>query len=74
MPKHRNKITNSKRQASEFRAFSVSFVYFMTACKFLEKMNLIILLCIPLVPAIIVTIYAVVTNKKEIRHTEPKTA
>jgi len=28
-------------------------------------MNLIILLCIPLVPAIIVTIYAVVTNKKE---------
>lgn len=26
-------------------------------------MNLIILLCIPLVPAIIVTIYAVVTNR-----------
>jgi len=37
-------------------------------------MNLIILLCIPLVPAIIVTIYAVVTNKKESEHTEPKTA
>jgi len=28
-------------------------------------MNLIILLCMPLIPAIIVTIYAVVTNKKE---------
>ena len=37
-------------------------------------MNLIILLCIPLVPAIIVTIYAVVTNKKEDKHTDPKPA
>jgi uncharacterized membrane protein YdjX (TVP38/TMEM64 family) len=37
-------------------------------------MDLIILLCIPLVPAIIVTIYAVVTNKKEHKPTEPKTA
>ena len=37
-------------------------------------MNLIILLCIPLVPAIIVTIYAVVTNKKRTEHTEPKPA
>ena len=37
-------------------------------------MNLIILLCIPLVPAIIVTIYAVVTNKKEHKPNEPKTA
>jgi uncharacterized membrane protein YdjX (TVP38/TMEM64 family) len=37
-------------------------------------MNLIILLCIPLVPAIIVTIYAVVTNKKENKDTEPKPA
>ena len=37
-------------------------------------MNLIILLCIPLVPAIIVTIYAVVTNRKKYTHTEPKTA
>ena len=37
-------------------------------------MNLIILLCIPLVPAIIITIYAVVTNRKETRHTEPETA
>jgi len=39
-----------------------------------RKMNLIILLCIPLVPAIIITIYAVVTNRKETRHTEPETA
>ena len=37
-------------------------------------MNLIILLCIPLVPAIIVTIYAVVTNRQEHKHTEPETA
>jgi hypothetical protein len=37
-------------------------------------MDLIILLCIPLVPAIIVTIYAVVTNRKETGHNEPKTA
>ena len=37
-------------------------------------MNLIILLCIPLVPAIIITIYAVVTNRKETRHTDPETA
>ena len=36
-------------------------------------MNLIILLCMPLVPMIIVTIYAVVTNRKDNRHTEPKT-
>ena len=37
-------------------------------------MELIILLCIPLVPAIIVTICAVVTNKKEHKHTGPETA
>jgi hypothetical protein len=37
-------------------------------------MNLIILLCIPLVPAIIVTICAVVDNRKANKHTEPKTA
>ena len=37
-------------------------------------MNLIILLCIPLVPMIIVTIYAVVTNRKDNKQTEPKTA
>jgi uncharacterized membrane protein YdjX (TVP38/TMEM64 family) len=37
-------------------------------------MNLIILLCVPLVPAIIVTIYAVVTNRKANKDTEPKTA
>ena len=37
-------------------------------------MNLIILLCIPLVPAIIITIYAVVTSEKKHTHTEPKTA
>jgi hypothetical protein len=37
-----------------------------------RKMNLIILLCMPLVPAIIVTIYAVVTYRKETRHTESK--
>jgi len=36
-------------------------------------MDLIILLCIPLVPAIIVTIYAVVTDKKKNKHTDPKT-
>jgi uncharacterized membrane protein YdjX (TVP38/TMEM64 family) len=35
-------------------------------------MNLIILLCMPLIPAIIVTIYAVVTNKKA--NTEQETA
>ena len=35
-------------------------------------MNLIILLCIPLVPAIIVTIYAVVTNGGRDKHSEPK--
>ena len=39
-----------------------------------RRMELIILLCIPLVPAIIVTIYAVVTNKKRPKHTEPETA
>jgi hypothetical protein len=37
-------------------------------------MNLIILLCIPLVPAIIVTICAVVDNKKRNKRTDPKTA
>jgi hypothetical protein len=37
-------------------------------------MNLIILLSMPLVLMIIVTIYAVVTNKKKTSHTEPKTA
>jgi len=37
-------------------------------------MNLIILLCIPLVPGIIVTIYAVVTNRKANKETELKTA
>ncbi len=37
-------------------------------------MNLIILLCMPLVPALIVTIYLMVSIKKEKRHTEPKTA
>jgi len=37
-------------------------------------MNLIILLCMPLIPAIIVTICAVVTNKKANKNTEPKTA
>jgi len=37
-------------------------------------MNLIILLCMPLVPAIIVTIYAVVTNRKANKDTEPETA
>jgi uncharacterized membrane protein YdjX (TVP38/TMEM64 family) len=36
-------------------------------------MNLIILLCMPLIPAIIVTIYAVVTNKKANKDIEPKT-
>ena len=38
-----------------------------------RKMNLIILLCMPLVPMIIVTIYAVVTNRKDHKHTEPTT-
>ena len=37
-------------------------------------MNLIILLCIPLVPALIVTIYLMVSIKKETRHNEPETA
>ena len=37
-------------------------------------MNLIILLCIPLVPALIVTIYLMVAVKKENGHTEPKPA
>jgi hypothetical protein len=37
-------------------------------------MNLIILLCIPLVPALIVTIYLMVSVRKEHRHAEPKTA
>ena len=36
-------------------------------------MNLIILLCIPLVPALIVTIYLMVSIKKETKHIEPKT-
>ena len=37
-------------------------------------MNLIILLCMPLLPMIVVTIYAVVTNRKRTEHTEPKPA
>ena len=37
-------------------------------------MNLIILLCMPLVPAIIVTICAVVDYKKRTKHNEPETA
>ena len=37
-------------------------------------MNLIILLCIPLVPAIIVTICAVVDYRKRNKHAEPETA
>ena len=37
-------------------------------------MNLIILLCMPLVPMIIVTIYAAATNRKDNKQTEPKTA
>ena len=37
-------------------------------------MNLIILLCIPLVPAIVVLIYALVINKKRHTYSEPKTA
>jgi len=37
-------------------------------------MNLIILLCMPLVPALIVTIYLIVSIKKEARHNKPKTA
>ena len=36
-------------------------------------MDLIILLCIPLVPAIIVTIYALTTNGKKQKQTDPKT-
>jgi hypothetical protein len=47
--------------------------YYADKCR-RRTMNLIILLCIPLVPAIIITIYAVVTNKKETKHTEPETA
>ena len=37
-------------------------------------MELIILLCVPLVPAVIFTIYALTGNGKKDRHTEPKTA
>jgi ABC-type transport system involved in cytochrome bd biosynthesis fused ATPase/permease subunit len=37
-------------------------------------MNLIILLCMPLIPVIIVTICAVVTNKKANKEAEQKTA
>jgi hypothetical protein len=37
-------------------------------------MNLIILLCMPLIPAIVVTICAVHDNKKGTKHTDPKTA
>jgi hypothetical protein len=37
-------------------------------------MNLIILLCMPLVPALVVTIYLMVAVKKENGHNEPKTA
>jgi len=37
-------------------------------------MNLIILLCLPLVSALIVTIYLMVSVIKETRHAEPKTA
>ena len=37
-------------------------------------MNLIILLCIPLVPAIIVTIMAVVDYRKETKQNEQETA
>ena len=37
-------------------------------------MGLIILLCIPLVPAIIITIYAVVTYGKKTKPSEPKTS
>ena len=35
-------------------------------------MNLIILLCMPLIPAIIVTICAVINYRKENKHDEPK--
>jgi len=37
-------------------------------------MNLIILLCMPLIPAIIVTIYAVAYGREKDKNTEPKTA
>ena len=37
-------------------------------------MNLIFLLCIPLVPMIIVTIYAVVDYRKRTKNTELETA
>ena len=37
-------------------------------------MDLIILLCIPLVPAVIITIYAVATNGKKSNTSGPKTA
>ena len=37
-------------------------------------MNLIILLCIPLVPALIVTTYLMIAIKKERKHTEPEAA
>ena len=37
-------------------------------------MNLIILLCIPLVPAIIIAIYAAVWDKNRHKQDEPKTA
>ena len=36
-------------------------------------MDLIILLCIPFVPAVIVTIYALTTNGKKPKQTNPKT-
>jgi hypothetical protein len=39
-----------------------------------RKMNLIILLCMPLIPAIIVTICAVLDNRKRTKHDEPETA
>jgi hypothetical protein len=37
-------------------------------------MNLIILLCMPLIPAIIVTIMAVVDNKRRTKQNEQETA
>ena len=37
-------------------------------------MNLIILLCMPLIPAILVTIFAVVDYRKRTKHTDPTTA
>jgi len=37
-------------------------------------MNLIILLCMPLIPAIIFTIYALTGNEKKDKNHEPKTA